>query len=69
MLTIVEVLQGGCDLEVPPPQKRSATVGSDNGPLPLRDGIGVDEKWEHQRVHQDPSECESVRTRRARFYS
>ena len=48
MLTIVEVLQGGCDLEGPPPQKRSATVGSDNESSPLRDGIGVDEKWEHQ---------------------
>jgi len=60
MLTLVEVLQGGCDLEGSPPSKRAAAAGSDNGRISLCDGIGVDGKREHQQVCQDTSGCESV---------
>jgi len=48
MLTIAEVLQGGCDLEDSSPSKHPATFRSGNGSPPLRDGIGVDDKWKHQ---------------------
>ena len=50
--TIVEILQGGCDMEGSSPSKRATFVGGDNGHSPLRDGIGVDGQWEHQRVYQ-----------------
>ena len=39
MLTAVEVLQGGCDLENSSTSERPTIVGSNNGGLPLRDGI------------------------------
>ena len=39
MLTAVEVLQGGRDLENSSTSKRPTTVGSNDGYLPLRDGV------------------------------
>ena len=50
--TVGEVLQGGRNVECSPPSKRATAVGGDNGCSQLRDGIGVDGKWEHQRVYQ-----------------
>ena len=65
MLTsLVEVLQGGFDVENPPSSKRAVAVGSHNGQPPVCDGMGVDGKWEHHRVHQVTRGCESVRARR-----
>ena len=48
ILTRVEVLQRGGDVEVSSTPKRAAAVGSDIGRGPIRDGIRVDDKWEHQ---------------------
>ena len=36
------------------PSKHLTTPGSDDGRGTIRHGVGVDDKWEHQRVHQDP---------------
>ena len=48
MLDRAEILQRGSDLESTSTSKRAATVGGDDGKLPIRDGIGVDGKREHQ---------------------
>ena len=48
ILAVVEVLQGGCDVECSSSSKRATAVGGDDGHPPLLDGIGVDGKWEHQ---------------------
>ena len=49
------VLQGGCDVEIPSSSERAATVRRDSDRDPARDGIRVDEKWEHQRVCEGTS--------------
>jgi hypothetical protein len=41
-------------VENPSPSERVAAVGCDNEQQPVRDGILVDGKWEHQRVHPSP---------------
>jgi len=51
MQATVEILQGGRNMENPSPPECAATPGSYNGRLPIRNGIRVDGKWEHQRVH------------------
>jgi len=43
----VEVLQGGCGVEVPPPSERATAIRRDDDHEPVRDGVGVDEEWEH----------------------
>jgi hypothetical protein len=45
-----EVLQGGRWMEDPSSSERVAAVGRDDDRDPVRDGIGVDGKWEHQPV-------------------
>ena len=52
ILTVVEVLQGGRDVERSPSSERVTAVGSDDGHPPLLNDIGVDGKWGHQRVYQ-----------------
>ena len=47
MFIVVEVLQGGCDLEDPSSSERAAAVGSDNGQPPFCDDFGVDGSWEY----------------------
>ena len=49
------VLQGGHDLEDALPSERVATVGCDNERESVRNGIRMDEEWEHQRVCGDTS--------------
>ena len=48
ILVVVEVLQGGRDVECPSSSERATAVGCDDGHPPLLDGIGVDGKWEHK---------------------
>jgi hypothetical protein len=45
-----DVLQGGRNMEDPSSSKCVTTVGGDDDRGPVRDGIGVDGQWEHQRV-------------------
>ena len=42
---LVEVLQGGCGLEDPPPPKCTSTARCDDVRGPARDGVGVDGEW------------------------
>lgn len=46
----IAVLQGGRDLEDALPSECVATIGCNNDRGSVRDGIGMDEEWEHQRV-------------------
>ena len=39
---LVEVLQGGCGMEGPPPSERAAAVGRDDDQDAVCDGVGVD---------------------------
>jgi len=45
-----DVLQGNCNMEVPPPSECAPAVGSDDGEKCLCDGFGMDDQWEHHRV-------------------
>ena len=47
-------------MEGPPSSKYLATVRRDNDQHSVRDGIGMDEEWEHQRVCEYTSRCESA---------
>ena len=49
-----EVLQGGDKVEIPQPSKRVTAPGRDYGKGTICDGLRMDGKWEHQRVHQVP---------------
>lgn len=42
LIGFIEVLQGSRNMEEPPSPECAATVGSDNGQQPFRDGIGMD---------------------------
>ena len=46
------VLQGSHYVEEPLPSKCAPTVGRDDGEKALRNGLGMDGQWEHQRVHR-----------------
>lgn len=59
-LTRVEVLQGGHHLGNSSPSERVTTARSDDERLPIYNGVGMDDRWEYQRVHQDASKCEFV---------
>ena len=56
----VEVLQGGDQVEVPQPSERITTPRSDGGQGTVRDGVRLDGKWEHHRVHWVPSRRRST---------
>ena len=58
-----EILQGICAMEGPSPSERVAAPGSGNDRNEARDGVRVDIEWEHKRVCDSASGCESVRTR------
>ena len=60
MLSYAEVLQGGCNLEKPPASECSATCRSDDVRDPVRNDIGLDGEWEHQRLREDTSGCKPV---------
>ena len=47
-VTFIEVLQGGCDVERAPSSKRVAAIGSDYDGYSVRNGVRVDDEWEHQ---------------------
>ena len=47
----VEVLQGSCDVESPPPSKHTTTTRCNDDGYSIRDGVGMDGKREHKRVH------------------
>ena len=49
MLTVtrVEVLQGVRNMESSPPSERAAAAGSNDVGDTVRDGVGVDAKWQH----------------------
>ena len=42
-------------MEGPPSSERAAIVWRDDGKASIRDGIGVDGTWEHQRVCEEAS--------------
>ena len=51
-----EILQRSHDMEYPEPSQRATTVGSDDGPPTIRDGLGVDDKRNINQfieAHQD----------------
>ena len=50
-----EVLQGGDQVEISQSSKCVTAPGSDGGRGTIRDGVRMDGKWEHHRVHQVPS--------------
>jgi hypothetical protein len=47
-----EVLQGGRWMEAPSSSERVTAVGRDDDRDPVRDGIGMDGKWEHHPVRE-----------------
>ena len=61
-MTFIGVLQGGRDVECPPPSKRVTTIRSDYDRHSIRDGVGMDGKWEYQRVCRGASGRRPVRT-------
>jgi len=65
MLTVppAEVLQRVRDVESSLSSERVAVVGGDHVKGSVRDGVGMDAKWEHQPVRENTSGCKSVRSR------
>ena len=57
LIELVEVLRGGGDVETPSASKCPATSGSNDVGESVRDGIGLDDEWEHPRICQDTSRC------------
>ena len=47
-------------MERSPSSKRATALGGDDEHSTICNGIGVDGKWEHQRVYQGPWGCEPV---------
>ena len=58
--TRVEVLQGVHNVENPPSSERVASARSDNVRDPVRNGVGLDAKWQHQRVCEESFGCKPV---------
>jgi hypothetical protein len=56
----VEVLQGGCDVEIPPASERPVTDRSDDVRGSVRNDIGLDGKWEHQRLCEGTPGCKPI---------
>jgi len=50
LMELVEVLQGGSDVEIPSASKRSVANGSNDVGESVRDGIGLDDEWKHPRI-------------------
>lgn len=48
ILLYAEVLQGSCDVEIPPASQHLATARSNDDRDPIRDGISLDGKWKYQ---------------------
>ena len=59
----VEVLQGGCDMELPLSSECAASVGRDDDRESVRNGIGVDVEGQYQAVCGGESQRGSVGTR------
>ena len=55
-----EVLQGVRDVEGSRSPECVVTAGSDNDQDSVRDGVKVDDEWEHQPVRNDTQGSESV---------
>ena len=62
MITSVEVLQGGHNLESPSSSERVAAARGDNNGESVRHGVRVDEEWEYQLFCGGTPGCESVRS-------
>ena len=62
IVTPTVVLQGGPSVEGTSPSKRAAAVKryGDRKSASVRDGIGVDGKWERQRIPEGASRCRST---------
>ena len=61
-MAFIGVLQRGRDVERPSPSKRVTTTRSDFDRHSIRDGVGMDGKWEYQRVCRGASGHRPVRT-------
>ena len=62
-----EILQGGRNMGDPPSSERSPAVRRDNIRQSVRDGIGMDGEWEHQRVCEGVPRRESDGARKSFF--
>ena len=58
---LVEVLQGGSDVEIPSASECPTANGGDNVRESVRDGIGLDGEWKHPRIRQGTSRCRPAR--------
>ena len=57
LIELIEVLRGGGDVETPLASECPAASGSNDVGESVRDGIGLDDEWEHPRIRQDTSRC------------
>jgi hypothetical protein len=55
-----EVLQAGCDMELPSSSECVAAVGRDDEREPVCDGVEMDGKWQYHRVCEGGCDCKSV---------
>ena len=62
IVSCVEVLQGGCDMECPSSSECVTPVGRDNDRESVRYGIRVDGEWSYQAVRGGESQRGSVGT-------
>ena len=60
MITFVEVLQRGHNLESASASEHIATARCDHDRESIRNGVGMDDKREYQAVCNSTSGCESV---------
>ena len=67
MLTTLcaEILQGGRNVDIPSTSKRPTTDRSDDVADSVRNGIALDGKRKHQRVHQEKSRSRPTRACRS----
>jgi len=50
LMELVEVLQGGGDVEISSASERPAANWSNDVGESVRDGIGLDDEWKHPRI-------------------
>ena len=55
-----ELLQGGRDVEIPSTSKRVIAGRGDNDRGPVRNGIKMDDKWEHKCLREGTSRHRST---------
>jgi len=61
-MTCVEVLQGGCYMENPPTPQCPVADRSDDVGESVRNDIGLDGEWKHQRLCEGTPGCKPIGT-------